>query len=268
MSQYVTPEKLQADLLSDNKLSIPRRKCTLLNSFDSKEWNYITPQKPPMRAQELELFSYKRKHIEDIKNSLFDDFASIGNHSGKSRKETGKIASFKDQLTMEIHSSSKSRSTIGMASKHTPLTNKMDDLLRNTTPHKRLLISLPLPDKNTAGIKINNAKIEEVESIPQWKSGQETKPRCTCKKSKCIKLYCECFKAGTYCSHLCFCINCKNNHQHEGLRNLIFEEKAKNSSFGAICCHCKTGCKKKYCECLKEGVKCNIHCRCFLCLNC
>ena len=35
-----------------------------------------------------------------------------------------------------------------------------------------------------------------------------------------------------------------------------------------IFCTCsKSGCNKKYCECYKEGLKCNIKCRCANCLN-
>lgn len=38
---------------------------------------------------------------------------------------------------------------------------------------------------------------------------------CNCKKSHCLKLYCECFKSRGYCNQECCCINCYNNHQHE-----------------------------------------------------
>ncbi len=33
---------------------------------------------------------------------------------------------------------------------------------------------------------------------------------CNCKKSFCLKKYCECFQAGIYCSDMCKCIDCKN----------------------------------------------------------
>jgi len=38
--------------------------------------------------------------------------------------------------------------------------------------------------------------------------------RCSCKKSKCLKLYCECFAAGVYCSEPCTCQGCLNNESH------------------------------------------------------
>ena len=57
------------------------------------------------------------------------------------------------------------------------------------------------------------------------------------------------------------------------LRNFVFQEKnlTKKLPDNKIkpCCSCvKTKCIKKYCECYKEGLKCNIKCRCVKCLNC
>ncbi|KAK9146610.1 hypothetical protein Sjap_006513 [Stephania japonica] len=39
--------------------------------------------------------------------------------------------------------------------------------------------------------------------------------RCNCKKSKCLKLYCECFAAGLYCVEPCSCNDCLNKPIHE-----------------------------------------------------
>merc|ERR1711862_779046 len=35
--------------------------------------------------------------------------------------------------------------------------------------------------------------------------------RCTCKKSACLKLYCQCFANSMYCSRDCQCVNCYNS---------------------------------------------------------
>nr|CAD1819810.1 unnamed protein product [Ananas comosus var. bracteatus] len=43
----------------------------------------------------------------------------------------------------------------------------------------------------------------------------ESCKRCSCKKSKCLKLYCECFAAGVYCSEPCACQGCFNKPIHE-----------------------------------------------------
>ncbi|THG09634.1 hypothetical protein TEA_022166 [Camellia sinensis var. sinensis] len=39
--------------------------------------------------------------------------------------------------------------------------------------------------------------------------------RCNCKKSKCLKLYCECFAAGLYCVEPCSCQDCFNKPTYE-----------------------------------------------------
>ena len=38
------------------------------------------------------------------------------------------------------------------------------------------------------------------------------KKGCNCKKSNCLKKYCECFNAGVPCSEHCKCCECKNNN--------------------------------------------------------
>jgi hypothetical protein len=46
-------------------------------------------------------------------------------------------------------------------------------------------------------------------------SGKRT---CNCKRSNCLKLYCDCFASGEYCSN-CNCICCYNNVKYELQRN-------------------------------------------------
>lgn len=120
--------------------------------------------------------------------------------------------------------------------------------------------------------------------------------RCNCKKSKCLKLYCECFAAGVYCIEPCSCQECFNKPIHEETvlstrkqiesRNpLAFAPKVIRSSdavpeFGDESsktpasarhkrgCNCKkSSCLKKYCECYQGGVGCSISCRCEGCKN-
>ena len=46
--------------------------------------------------------------------------------------------------------------------------------------------------------------------------------QCNCRNSRCLKLYCECFAAGTYCDN-CNCSSCLNNAEHEKLRREAIE---------------------------------------------
>uniref|UniRef100_A0A7N1A1C4 CRC domain-containing protein n=1 Tax=Kalanchoe fedtschenkoi TaxID=63787 RepID=A0A7N1A1C4_KALFE len=124
----------------------------------------------------------------------------------------------------------------------------------------------------------------------------ESCKRCNCKKSKCLKLYCECFAAGVYCIEPCSCQDCYNKPIHEDTvlatrkqieaRNpLAFAPKViraaqavpdvgdemANTPASARHkrgCNCKkSSCLKKYCECYQGGVGCSLNCRCESCKN-
>lgn len=122
---------------------------------------------------------------------------------------------------------------------------------------------------------------------------KNTNISCNCKKSKCLKLYCDCFRVQQYCSG-CHCNNCSNLPQCEAERKLavaaiternpdafkprIAHVEAYVSTRGGTKetkvgqhlqgCHCKkSACLKKYCECFQAHVACHDRCRCLDCKN-
>jgi Tesmin/TSO1-like CXC domain, cysteine-rich domain len=77
---------------------------------------------------------------------------------------------------------------------------------------------------------------------------------CNCKKSRCLKLYCECFSAQLFCEG-CNCVECLNTEQDVASRDKAVKETLhKNRTAfemrapGALA----TGCKCKRSECLKK----------------
>lgn len=103
---------------------------------------------------------------------------------------------------------------------------------------------------------------------------------CKCTKSKCLKLYCDCFQAGQVCSDRCGCQDCLNTVEESGkggartvaIQSILdrrpdaFDVRTKRTGEG---CSCKKNrCLKKYCDCFSSGVKCDPDkCRCVDCHN-
>lgn len=112
---------------------------------------------------------------------------------------------------------------------------------------------------------------------------------CSCPKSKCVALYCECFKAGRRCSpHTCSCIDCKNTVAESGpngartkaIRCILARNPRAFTSAGLgnplhkllpgeIACNCiRSRCLKLYCTCFQSGKACDpSRCFCVGCLN-
>ncbi|KAL3817093.1 hypothetical protein ACHAXA_009924, partial [Cyclostephanos tholiformis] len=115
---------------------------------------------------------------------------------------------------------------------------------------------------------------EEERSKPWGHEDDQLNP-CMCKKSRCLKLYCECFNKGRFCTADCYCVNCRNKPRHDAERSIAvneilirnpdaFKPRAKTT----IECKCRrSACLKKYCDCFSHGVYCSATCRCKGCEN-
>lgn len=134
------------------------------------------------------------------------------------------------------------------------------------------------PNQDSASIdsETSNLNIKHGDRIahPAWEVNWpvSTSP-CRCRKSKCLKLYCECFASEHHCSDFCQCTKCSNVHDNREWRTAYLRCITRTPGiFGKkradLTCKCKsTRCLKKYCDCFRAGAPCGNDCRCVNCLN-
>lgn len=75
-----------------------------------------------------------------------------------------------------------------------------------------------IKEQNQGNLQVLNGIVEFEQSLrPQPVTKQKVK--CNCKKTKCLKLYCDCFNQGEFCSAECNCNDCSNTAAHKEERD-------------------------------------------------
>lgn len=123
-----------------------------------------------------------------------------------------------------------------------------------------------------------------------------SKSCCNCQKSRCLKLYCDCFSNQRICQSHCNCVDCLNTkHSKRKERAIELALKKNPQAFESkltarkiICrtenneqkqiysinctnqksCNCRNSqCQKKYCDCFRLNISCTQLCKCEDCRN-
>lgn len=164
------------------------------------------------------------------------------------------------------------------------------------------IADLPIPDQ----IEFKRTIYEKTQLQPDMdsrkkaSSGNQRTNRhfCNCEKTKCLKMYCACYREGVACSERCRCKQCYNtlanqeaitqnkearkmsDHRHKpDSDSMLMEtvrpttkvetlEKKVPVNQQEIYCSCRMSfCEKSYCACAKAQKKCSPKCKCFHCKN-
>ena len=151
--------------------------------------------------------------------------------------------------------------------------------------------NLPMgADDDMGGDAGSGANAPSSQRLKPSKSRQGRPKKCSCTKSKCLKLYCDCFSVGQLCDG-CNCNECGNTEANieeiekarksvlkrsknafaakfvEADGNAVIETKGKDSKHARGCNCSKSRCIKNYCECWQMGIQCSEKCKCVNCSN-
>ena len=133
-----------------------------------------------------------------------------------------------------------------------------------STHHSPPAMALPHPHQpSPAAGKENNTcspALAAVPPPPPSSSNTDLKP-CSCKKSKCLKLYCECFKAREcfkaqrMCGVHCKCADCHNSPRFADIRNKAIADTVAKKPRAFDGATVSGACKCKNTACLKEVLR-------------
>ncbi|KAL8504202.1 hypothetical protein ACS0TY_022804 [Phlomoides rotata] len=205
-------------------------------------------------------------------------------------------------LEIDIKHESRASMTADLAMALSPLSVEPSNnsVILNSKANKSTLCNKRMGTETGDGLEEINDLIPKNKRLKSLDSSDgDGCKRCNCKRSKCLKLYCDCFAAGIYCAEPCACQECSNRPEYE---DIVLETRRKIESRDPFAfapkvvqglieqpaisyaedgthftpasarhkkgCKCKKSmCLKKYCECYQSNVGCSDGCRCEGCKN-
>jgi hypothetical protein len=117
-------------------------------------------------------------------------------------------------------SKSKGKNILRLKTKPSEISNKTD-LKRKRKEKRKNAHKIPDNGSFTKKIKTEVTSIKNIgkQASKFEEEGKEKPMNCNCKKSKCLKFYCDCLADGRMCTSECNCWDCANNDHHIGKYN-------------------------------------------------
>ena len=235
-------------------------------------------QTPELARKKEKIFGYINQSLKTI---------SMKNIYTPQRTDKKKIPRTsirkRDKMTLfdnEIYDNS---TNLKLAKRNFELFNESNDNVlvegnMTLTPKKKI------HSRPKSGLKKKQSKIAK---LTQNNSSNKNSKKCgcRCKKTKCTRLHCICFRERGYCGDHCSCTDCFNREEFSDtikkirdftkeINPLAFQSKIEaigNENRQKIHnrgCSCrKNECRKNYCECFKNGLSCSPLCKCENCKN-
>jgi hypothetical protein len=293
-SQQSKLEKKDTDITSmPLSLEFPGtpQKYRIDSSFPIQEYSIVSPAVNNIQNIQFNNYiNYKGKNLFNNNNNFESPFRTNNNMSVHFHSSPigFKIGSFQKTLQdMDNFIQEEQPMFAQFIKQHRNILNHLDyensKTIRQNLTEVKLVKNGRLMDRLLEKVKLNTesgskmimssvmVKNEDKENVGKpVKSFEEARPKCNCKKSKCLKLYCECFANGLLCVD-CSCNNCHNVEKYNDERTEIIEQiKTRNPEVfnNTLSCNCtKSNCEKKYCGCYNQGQSCSKDCRCLDCKN-
>eukprot|EP00978_Attheya_sp_CCMP212_P002046 scaffold4212_cov52-Attheya_sp.AAC.5 len=255
---------------------------------------FITPKKQQGEVAWGASMDHAYQFPPSLQSHLDDSVSSVDQYRGLKTSYTVPAGDGYMLVKASDHIPGKEKMIVRSGIEATPIHNpetrkRTTNFERNQASSKKRRISsraqmqhLPLQRNRTPeDLARKDPKMGALASTSLYQSTSKNDMGCKCSKSRCLKLYCDCFQAGGVCSRSCFCVSCQNTVENSGLagartiaiesilerRPDAFEARQKQSGGG---CSCKKNrCLKKYCECFNLRIKCQpgVSCRCNSCEN-